>query len=91
MSSSRPLDSSNTITAIYEMREAAERRVRAEIVDSLSPTAESKGALLDATLELEEKTQDAIEHCTSSECSDPSHAHGATVTDIDTRRTHPRD
>jgi hypothetical protein len=80
------MESNNTVAAIYEMREAAERKARAEILATLSQSAESKGALLDASLELEEKTQDAIDHCTSADCSDPTHAHGATVTDLNARR-----
>jgi hypothetical protein len=85
------MNSSNTVGAIYEMREAAERRARAEVVASLSQTAESRGELLDATLELEEKTQTAIEHCTANGCADPAHAHGGTVTDINSRRKHAAD
>jgi hypothetical protein len=76
----------DTIRVIYEMRDAAERKARAELKASMSHTPESAGALLDASLELEERTQDAIDHCASSGCSDPTHAHGATVTDINARR-----
>jgi hypothetical protein len=80
------MDTNNTVAAIYEMREAAERKARAEILASLSQTEESRGALLDASLDLEAKTQDAIDHCTSGDCSDPSHGHGATITDINAWR-----
>ncbi|HTC29378.1 MAG TPA: hypothetical protein VK702_01540 [Candidatus Acidoferrum sp.] len=76
----------NTIRVIYEMRYAAERKARAELKESMSHTRETAGALLDASLELEAKTQDAIDHCASNNCSDPTHAHGATVTDINARK-----
>ncbi|HTA39954.1 MAG TPA: hypothetical protein VK760_12805 [Candidatus Acidoferrales bacterium] len=42
--------------------------------------------MLDATLDLEEKTQTVIEHCTSGDCTDAAHGHGATVIDINERR-----
>ncbi|MGD0968881.1 MAG: hypothetical protein ABR949_11380 [Candidatus Aquilonibacter sp.] len=76
----------DTIRVIYEMRYAAERKARAELKASMSHTPESTGALLDASLELEAKTQDAIDHCASNDCSNPTHAHGATVTDINACR-----
>lgn len=82
-------NNAQTVRAIYDMREAAERKARMELLVSENKTPETEDAFLDASLDLEEKTQEAIEHCTSSDCTDPSHGHGSTVTDINTRRRKP--
>lgn len=49
------------ITVIYELRDAVEAKVRAEYALAQTDTPEARDALLDATLNVEEKTQDAIE------------------------------
>jgi hypothetical protein len=55
--------SNDKIAAIYNLRSAVEAKVHAEqrLADVPSPGA--RAALLDAALELEEKTQRAIEVC----------------------------
>ena len=51
------------IEAIYELREAAEQKVRAELAVDREGTAAARDAFLEARLKLESKTQDAIEVC----------------------------
>jgi len=83
------MESSNTVSALYEMRHAAERKARAEIFAALSDTPETNRALLDASIDLESKTQDAIDLCHEGTCSHPDHQRQvapATVTDISGRR-----
>jgi hypothetical protein len=70
------LPRSNKVDAIYELREAVEAKARAEraLEDDASPSA--RDALLAAQLDVEAKTQDAIE--ASHECGDPgndAHTH----------------
>jgi len=57
------------IEAIYDLREAVEEKVRAEVALQAEPTPEARDILLEATLLVEEKTQDAIEIC--HQCSEP--------------------
>jgi hypothetical protein len=70
------LPRSNKVDAIYELREAVEAKAQAEhaLEDDASPSA--RDALLAAQLDVEAKTQDAIEVC--HECGDPgndAHTH----------------
>lgn len=51
------------VSAIYELREAAEEKARAEAALEQAPSPEARDALLDAHLYLEEKTQEALEAC----------------------------
>lgn len=53
----------NKIEAIYNLREAVEQKVHAEKELETRPSAENRDALLDAQLDVEAKTQDAIESC----------------------------
>jgi hypothetical protein len=62
--------SNEKIAAIYDLREAVEIKVRAEQALDEEATAQTRAALLDATLDVEAKTQAAIEVC--HECG---HAH----------------
>ena len=57
--------SQDKISAIYDLRQAVEEKVRQEIRVEDAPTPEARDALLDATLEVEAKTQHAIEVCHS--------------------------
>jgi hypothetical protein len=70
--------SNEKIEAIYDLREAVEAKVHAEHALELVPSATTRQTLLDATLEVEAKTQAAIDVC--HECGLP-HAdedeHGA--------------
>ena len=72
------MNSSKKIDAIYELREAAEEKAHAERDFAETPSAQKRDALLDAQLELEQKTVDAIEVC--HECGQehgPGGAHDA--------------
>lgn len=51
------------IVAIYDLRAAVESKVRAEVAADISPSLAARDALLTATLEVESKTQDAIDAC----------------------------
>jgi hypothetical protein len=51
------------VEAIYELREAVERKVHAEMTLHREGSLQARDALLDATLVVEAKTQDAIETC----------------------------
>jgi hypothetical protein len=55
--------SSQKLNAIYNLRTAVEAKVRAEQRLAQLPSADSRAALLHATLEVEERTQTAIEAC----------------------------
>jgi anti-sigma regulatory factor (Ser/Thr protein kinase) len=57
--------------AIYSLRDAAEAKAIAEVKADANPTPAARDALLEARLELEAKTQDAVEAC--HECGQ-SHA-----------------
>jgi hypothetical protein len=62
----------NKIDAIYALREAAETKAVAEVLVDAEPSPESRDMLLNAQLDLESKTQQAIEAC--HECGE---AHAA--------------
>lgn len=55
--------SKSKIDAIYELREAAEEKARAEREVDAVPSPEKKDRLLETQLTLEEKTVAAIEAC----------------------------
>lgn len=57
------MHSSQKINAIYNLRTAVEAKVRAEQRLALMPSADTRAALLPATLEVEEQTQSLIEAC----------------------------
>jgi hypothetical protein len=65
-------ESVNKVDAIYELRKAAEKKGRIEQRLQAEPTPDKRDALLDAKLELEQKTVQAIDAC--HECG---HAHAA--------------
>jgi hypothetical protein len=51
------------VAAIYELREAAEQHARIEVAVGEKPKGKDRDLLLDARIELEQKTQQAIESC----------------------------
>lgn len=51
------------VAAIYELREAAEQHARIEAKVGEKPKGTDRDRLLDARIELEQKTQAAIESC----------------------------
>ena len=53
------------VEAIYDLREAVERKVRAEVEVERTDNTQARAELLDAALAVESKTQDAIEVCHS--------------------------
>jgi hypothetical protein len=55
--------SNQKISAIYDLREAVESKMLAEQALDEQPSADTRAALLDATLQLEEMTQIAIDIC----------------------------
>lgn len=61
--------SNDKVAAIYDLRQAVEAKVHAEVALEVQPSPDKRAALLDATLEVEAKTQDAIEVC--HECGLP--------------------
>jgi citrate lyase beta subunit len=65
-------ESREKIDAIYELREASAAKARLEDAVADASTPDARAALLDATLDVEEKTQRAIEVC--HECG---HAHAS--------------
>ena len=65
------MQSENKVRAIFELRHAAERKARAEAAVEAERSPEARDALLQASLELEDRTQTAIEVC--HECG---HEHG---------------
>jgi hypothetical protein len=77
----------NKVEAIYALRDAAEAKAAAEHLLEAKPSETTRGALLDAQIELEAKTQDAIEVC--HECGRPHAADephpegGGKVIDVD--------
>lgn len=80
--------SNKKIAAIYGLREAVETKARAEQALESEPSPEARAALLDATLDVEAKTQDAIEVC--HQCGhehEPDQAHvgdtGDNVIEVD--------
>lgn len=66
-------NSKNKIDAIYQLREAAEKKALVEKQLEERPSQEQRDELLDAKLELEKKTIEAIEVC--HECGH-EHAQG---------------
>jgi DNA-directed RNA polymerase subunit M/transcription elongation factor TFIIS len=64
--------SGKKVHAIYSLRQAAEAKAVAEMEVKSAGTPASRDKLLDAQIELESKTQDAIDAC--HECG---HAHAA--------------
>lgn len=60
------------VEAIYDLRDAAETKAHAEIALEQEPTPENRDQLLEAQMDLESKTQDAIEVC-----HDCGHAHAS--------------
>jgi len=70
------MSSSEKINAIYDLRDAAEKKALAEKAVNEHPTPRNRDDLLDRQIELEEKTMTAIERC--HECGhehDPRAAH----------------
>jgi hypothetical protein len=61
------------VDAIYDLRDAVEQKVHAEVALEREDSPRARDALLEATLEVESKTQDAIDVC--GECGRP-HAQG---------------
>jgi len=51
------------LAAIYALREAAEKHAKIEAAIGEKPSAQDRDLLLDARIELEQKTQDAVETC----------------------------
>jgi hypothetical protein len=65
--SERSPDRPDKVEAIFELREAVEEKVHAEYSAAREGSPEARDALLDATLKVDEKTQDAIEVCHTCE------------------------
>ena len=57
------VESKEKIDAIYKLRDAAERKARAEREVDEAPTPQARDALLDAQMELERTTYHAIKVC----------------------------
>jgi hypothetical protein len=57
------MNSKRKIDAIYDLRRTAEEKARAEHAAAAFPSPEQRTRLLDAQLELEAKTLEAIEIC----------------------------
>lgn len=55
--------SNRKVDAIYSLRDAAEAKALAEVKANANPTPAARDELLAARLELESKTQDAVEAC----------------------------
>jgi hypothetical protein len=77
--------SQDKIDAIYDLRDAVEAKVRLEAAVNDRPSADAREALLDATLEVEARTQHAIEVC--HECGhvhpgDRGHVAGANANNL---------
>ena len=51
------------VTAIYALREAAAHHAKLEMAVGENPTSHDRDRLLDARIELEQKTQHAVETC----------------------------
>lgn len=77
----------NKVRTIYALREAAEAKAAAEHLLEIRPNEANRGALLDAQIELESRTQDAIEvchQCGLPHASDQPHSErGGNVIDVD--------
>ena len=61
--------SNKKMEAIYSLRDAAEAKAVAEVIAEVNPSPAARDALLEAQMELEAKTQDAVEAC--HECGRP--------------------
>lgn len=61
--------SQKKIAAIYELRDAAEKKALAEKAVDENPTPQNRDHLLDRQIDLEAKTMTAIERC--HECGHP--------------------
>lgn len=64
--------SNKTTKAMYALRAAAEAKAVAAVRADVDPTPAASDALLEAQLDLESKTEDAVEAC--AECG---HAHAS--------------
>ena len=51
------------VTAIYQLREAAAKHAKLEMAVGENPKGSERDKLLDARIELEQKTQQAVETC----------------------------
>jgi hypothetical protein len=74
------------VEAIYELREAVEQKVHAEQALTRKDTPDARVALLDASLRVEAKTQDAIEvciHCGRPHTDDEPHERRARIVEHD--------
>lgn len=67
------LHSSKKVAAIYDLREAAEAKATAQVAVEMSSTPGSRSALLEAQLDLEAKTAEAVDAC--HDCDDETHDH----------------
>jgi hypothetical protein len=75
--------SKNKIDAIYQLREAAEKKALVEKQLEERPSQEQRDQLLDAKLDLEKKTIEAIEVC--HECGhehEEGAAHGTVADNV---------
>lgn len=80
--------SADKVSAVYELREAVEEKVRAEIKVEANPTPEAKDTLLEATLQMERQTQRAIEVCHAcgrAHRDQPGYSPGDSVRAVDFR------
>jgi hypothetical protein len=55
--------SGDKVDAVYDLREAVEEKVRAELEVDKHPSPEARDTLLEATLNVESRTQRAIQAC----------------------------
>jgi hypothetical protein len=67
--------SAEKIEAIYQLRDSAAAKAKLEVAVAENPTPEVRDALLDATLDVEAKTQHAIEVCHECGHAHPGPAH----------------
>ena len=82
------------VAAIYELREAAEAHARIEAKVGEKPRGTDRDRLLDARIELEQKTQRAIESCVycgrahADDCEPDNDQHGKVIpVDFNHRRS----
>ena len=83
------MSSEDKVTAVYELRDAVEEKVRAEMRVETHPSAAARDELLEATLEMERHTQRAIEVCHAcgrTHRDEPACPPGENVCDVDFRR-----
>jgi len=76
------------LAAIYELREAADKHARIDLQVGAKPRGKDRDRLLDARIDLEQKTQRAIESCVhcgrrhsddEPECGPPSSGGGKVI------------